>query len=241
MSTTIDKEESLFLRDVSKHELMVEIVQGVHRSLLFRNPRSCNHYFRITTWPGHLCISGDMGTYVFERTEDMLSFFRMDNSDFNYSPSKQLNVNPGYWKEKLVSEDKQVPSTKFSAELFNQFVKEEFDSYCYGRLLAQEDIDACWSAIGDGLLDPASDEDARERITQSYWANGELQESFNDYLGSDLWERNWDDYSSHYLWCLRAIVWGIQQYDKFKDKKHPDHDYEIVTHDDYLNHPDFQR
>ena len=28
----------------------------------------------------------------------------------------------------------------------------------------------------------------------------------------DLRDEKWDDYTSHYLWSLQAIVWGIQQY-----------------------------
>lgn len=82
-----------FLEHVKKHSMAVELDNGVHRSLKFSRNNSSVFYFRITTWPGHLCISGDMGTYVFARLEDMFQFFRGDD----------LKINPGYWAEKLQS------------------------------------------------------------------------------------------------------------------------------------------
>lgn len=98
--------EKRFLDDVKDHQLTIENDGEVHRSLLFKCPGSSYYHFRLNTWPGHLCISGDMGTYVFARTHDMFDFFRMDDKDFNFSKDKQLNINTDYWAQKVRSEDK---------------------------------------------------------------------------------------------------------------------------------------
>jgi len=47
----------------------------VFRHLSFRHDRKIKDSFEITTWPYHLCISGDMGTFVFSETRDMFDLF----------------------------------------------------------------------------------------------------------------------------------------------------------------------
>ncbi len=34
-----------------------------------------------------------------------------------------------------------------------------------------------------------------------------------DFKLSDTWEISGREYTFHFLWCLHAIVWAIQQYD----------------------------
>jgi hypothetical protein len=80
-----------FAEDIKNHKLSVLTDNGVNRCLLFKRPDSSNYAFFITTWPGHLCISGDMGCTVFQRLQDMFEFFRGER------------VNLGYWAQKIVS------------------------------------------------------------------------------------------------------------------------------------------
>lgn len=82
-----------FLEHVKDHSMQFEQDNGVFRSIKFSRGNSSVFYFRINTWPGHLCISGDMGAYVFARLHDMFEFFRGD----------ELKINIGYWTEKLQS------------------------------------------------------------------------------------------------------------------------------------------
>jgi hypothetical protein len=71
--------EEVFLKDVEKHEMKVLLDNGLYRHLRFAatGQYSWNQWFEIITWPGKLAYSGDMGTYVFERIEDMFEFFRV--------------------------------------------------------------------------------------------------------------------------------------------------------------------
>ena len=68
----------LFLRDVQQHQIQVIRHDGVNRHIRFKRPGSMSYYFDLITWPGHLCYTGDMGTYVFRRMDDMFEFFRDD-------------------------------------------------------------------------------------------------------------------------------------------------------------------
>ena len=67
--------EEQFLKDVAGHEMTVLAdvdIPGVKgygpthsRCLRFaKKDQSWHQYFYITTWPGYLCINGDMGCFV---------------------------------------------------------------------------------------------------------------------------------------------------------------------------------
>lgn len=70
--------EKRFLGDVAKHQMTILRDDGVNRHVRFKQPNSSNMFFDLITWPGCLCYTGDMGTYVFRRLEDMFEFFRTD-------------------------------------------------------------------------------------------------------------------------------------------------------------------
>jgi hypothetical protein len=143
-----------FLDTVQKHKMQVLADFGNVRSLHFQKPENRNCYFQITTWPEHLCISGDMGTYVFSRLTDMFEFFRRD----------ELSVNIGYWHEKLVADSKFESAQKYSKQFFCDAADKEFEARPEGSCGVKE-------------------------------------------------------YTYHFEWCLFAIVWGIQQYDKLKSEE----------------------
>lgn len=83
-----------FMRDVATHEMTVFRDDGLYRHIRFRRPNTMRTHFDLITYPGYLCYSGDMGTYVFSRLDDMFEFFRTDR-----------DINPGYWSEKLQAVD----------------------------------------------------------------------------------------------------------------------------------------
>lgn len=207
--------EKTFLDDVKNHKLTIICDKKNTRHIRLKNPETNYYWFDITTWHGHLCISGDMGTYVFKRTEDMFCFFRMDKNDFNYNKNKTLQINSGYWHEKLVSDSTFEPSKQFSTELFEEYLKEELESYCESNNLCKDFKKSCWNTIEYELLEPETEQDARESIENASWAdyNDEEQSDFAEYLKDNIWEADFQDYTNHFIWCLYAIVWGINQYD----------------------------
>jgi hypothetical protein len=87
--------ESRFPDDIAQHQMKVKRNDGLYRHIYFGRPGTGNMSFSITTWPGYLAYTGDMGDYVFCRLDDMFQFFRTDRTP-NYS----------YWAEKVVAQDK---------------------------------------------------------------------------------------------------------------------------------------
>ena len=84
--------EAIFLRDVAEHEMIVVRDDGVHRHIRFKKPGTSCMHFDLITWPGYLCYTGDMGTYVFSRLTDMFEFFRTDREYMRLREGQTLRV-----------------------------------------------------------------------------------------------------------------------------------------------------
>lgn len=102
-------DEAEFLRTIGDHKMAVLFDNGLMRHLRFSNG-SFNRWFEIITWAGKLAISGDMGTFVFSRVEDMFTFFRGEREG-------SLKINPGYWAEKCIAQDRHGLKT-FDSDYF---------------------------------------------------------------------------------------------------------------------------
>lgn len=110
-----------FTRDIAKHEMLAMRDDGVNRHLRFKRPGTMFMHFDILTWPGYLCYMGDMGTFVFRRTTDMLEFFRAGKND------KPYRIDFRYWAEKVEAADKGDGLEAFSAEKFKAEVRDYFE------------------------------------------------------------------------------------------------------------------
>lgn len=184
-----------FLKDIENHSMEIHCDNGVHRHLTFSNNGSSVYRFHITTWPGYLAISGDMGTFVFARLHDMFSFFRGDE------------INLGYWSEKLTAHDKHSGHLQFSEAMFADAVRLDFEGWSFD---GDEDQTKAWGAITDewdGLLNCANNtHEAHEAAAK--WECPVTGQRFTDF-----WEHLLEDYSYHFVWCCYAIQHAVQQYD----------------------------
>lgn len=210
MKRECDEED--FLSDSKDHLMTVVKDDGVHRFIRFKKESSNTYWFDLITWPGFLCISGDYGTYVFSRLNDMFEFFRMDDNDFNKKKDKLLNINPSYWGEKLEATDR-GGYINFDSDVFAERVKEYFDNHMAEDIEDDDLKNELWESIEDQVISNSYDCGHRAydavynfRFTSS---DGEKFE-FIDFFDSGSTET----YSFHYLWCLYAIVWGIKKYDE---------------------------
>lgn len=202
-----------FLENVKDHEVTIICDNGEIKSIIVKNPKDYIHNFTITSWKDHLCISGDMGTYVFNRENtDMFSFFRTEIG-------QELSINPDYWHEKLVADSCYKPSQEYSDELLVECLYEELEYYC-------EDNDLCENAkqsikyhIKDYFFRVKDWDQAIYLIKTKDWVeykDSEELDAFAECLADDC-EISQQDVNSHsywYIWCLYAIVWTINQYDK---------------------------
>lgn len=188
--------EQSFLKDVAGHRMTILRDDGVYRHIRFKKPDSGDMYFDLMTWPGWLCYSGDMGTYVFQRLPDMFEFFRTDR----WRPHRGwgiLYINLGYWSEKIQASDRDGVK-RYSAEKFKAVVADWLD----GAEASQEVRDA----VAEEVLSCADDGEYRARMA----ANDFEREGFRF---TDFWEADLTEYTYRFVWCCYAIAWGVQQYD----------------------------
>lgn len=185
-----------FLADVANHKMTVLVNAGLYRHLRFRRADDNFHmWFEVVTWPDCLAIRGDIGRWSFSRVEDMFTFFR------SAMESKELKINASYWHEKVESESRfGGPARKFNEEYFRKNVIDALDGYGLKKKRKTEIILAMDEEVftGDNEMDIRSNLDRFK---------------CGDFSFHDSWEVHGEDYTYHYLWCLYAIVWAIQQYD----------------------------
>lgn len=212
--TAIPKDctEQRFLSDVASHEIHVLHDDGVHRHIRFKRPQTRCYSFDLITWPGYLCYTGDMGTFVFERLEDMFEFFRTDRVHSNARGDTRFAINPSYWGGKLQAIDCQDGYKNFSMEAFAAAVKDDFDIYTESEEgLSQKDKDDLWSDVLGTVLYAEDKCSAVEAIRR--FRHHEHGDIFTDF------EHDTSEYSLRFIWCCYALAWGIQKYDETKIQK----------------------
>lgn len=201
----LDKAKAEFLRDADQHEMLIKQDDGVFRHIRFSQGGSSVYHFDITTWPGYLCISGDMGCFVFARTTDMFTFFRGDH------------INPSYWAEKLQATNNRSGHRRFSFDLLREAVAADFEGWDFAD---DEQKAAAWKAITDdwdGLFYNADGSDMQHAVSEVMdWKCPVTGQKFEDF-----WEHDLEDYTHHFMWCCNAIQWAIQQYDARADARVP--------------------
>ena len=143
--------EVQFLKDVSKHQMIVLRDDGISRHIRFKQPNTGNRYFDLITWDGCLCYNGDMGTFVFSRIPDMFEFFRQDRSQV-LRDGKTLAINLGYWGEKLQSISRFGGYEEFDGDKFKQVINEYRIQWMRDMKDAddsKEDRRELWEAVDD--------------------------------------------------------------------------------------------
>ena len=185
-----------FLKDAAGHRMTVKLDNGIYRHLVFKSPKdSWNMWFEVVTWPGCLCLHGDMGTWTFSRVEDMFTFFREDD----------LKINPGYWSEKL-----QAGTGCEGMEMSKEFDAEEFKTRVLEMLGQHFDV-------AEDTLKEAT-EALEEAWEYTHEGEHELREAvyefrFGAFQFDPMYIPQGKVWSYHFLWSCYAVVWAIQQYD----------------------------
>lgn len=209
-----DCTEASFLKDVAKHELIVLREDGVNRHLRFKQPGTTSYYFDLITWPGCLCLTGDMGTYVFTRLEDMIEFFRTDRE---HGTGQGLKINRSYWAEKLIAVNSNCgrdgSAFEFSPEKFQRRVKEQLVSWWRDEGLTREQRCELREEVEHQVLNRCDDGEVRARDALDEF---ECEIDGSTFRFRDAWEWGLTDYTYHFTWCCYALAWGVLLYDRFK-------------------------
>ncbi|WP_447877544.1 hypothetical protein [Serratia fonticola] len=201
-----------FKHDTRNHSMSVENDNGVFRHLHFSRSNSSFYHFTLTTWPGHLCIGGDMGTYVFRRVHDMFNFFRMDHRCYQHGDDPVINT--GYWAEKLQTGGghRREVYTEWSSDAFEAQVQELHDQWLddFDPDDYEGDAETVKARVKEEI------DELKSNGEDEWSAVAALRDFYCEHISmDDFWESgNCRITSFHYLWCLYAIVWGIQLYDR---------------------------
>lgn len=213
--------EERFLRDVAKHEMTVIRDDGVHRHIRFKQPDSSNMFFDLVTWPGFLCYSGDMGTYVFQRTQDMFGFFRKNG--------RLDGINRRYWAEKIEAADN-TGVTRHSHDEFMRQINDWVDWHAEGNKPGDDEPEqlALWAEayaelraeVESEVLSADSNEVRCFDAANDFEHAGDAWQAFHGpdakFEFTDFWEVDTKEYTPRFLWCCYALAWGIEQYDAAK-------------------------
>lgn len=190
----ISDPKARFVEDVANHQMTVLLDQGLYRHLRFKAPGTSFGWFELITLPGLLTINGDMGTFSFSRLEDMFDFFRRSDG----------GINAHYWTQKCTAYSD--PVREYSPSIFKQVITEAVTDQLDDEGRDDATRRAAMTTLQEEVLLHASagEEEARAAL-----------DGFDhDILAfSDTWEYDFRDYSFRYLWCLHAIVHGINQYE----------------------------
>jgi len=190
-----------FFEDTADHKMEVIRDDGVHRHLRFKKPGTLCYYFDVITWPGYLCYTGDMGTYVFQRLNDMLQFFRRSEDQYRYQ------IDFGYWAEKLEASDRVSGYEEFSKEVFAENVKYDFEQYTEDAEDWPDERKArVWQELEDVVKYVESEAEAWD-LVYKFESDGFR---FTD------WEYTSREYTYRFLWCCYALAWAVSVYDKSK-------------------------
>ncbi|QJD98625.1 hypothetical protein HH212_00030 [Massilia forsythiae] len=230
-----------FLRDVGSHVMTILRDDGLNRHVRFKRPDTSCYYFDLITWPGYLCYTGDMGTFVFKRIEDMFEFFGHDRA-YHASRGRALAINLGYWGEKLVAVDANGANSGRKAK--------EFDQDKFTRVINEYRVQWMRRGKDEGTLDKDQRRELWEQVQsevldrvedgEHYATTAAYEFSYrNDPYSAaprgpswhfeELFEHDFTEYTGAFTWCCYALAWGIQKYDEAKAGAAPAESSEVLS------------
>jgi hypothetical protein len=198
----------MFALDTARHTMTVRHDDGLYRHLSFRAPDTGLYWFDLVTWPGCLAFHGDMGTYVFARTADMIDFFA--------GPG---DINPGYWAEKVRPSQHDVTLRAYDPDRARAHAADLFREYAdtHGWPLAA--VRDLWAALVTDVFEGEGfDYDerlARDALTNFGWHPTVEERGLAPLPGfgfSDVWEWDLTDFKHSFLYACFAVRHGVNRY-----------------------------
>ena len=218
MTRTTQQAQARFFKDTEHHELQILRDDGVYRHIRLKVPGTTCMHFDLITWPGYLCYTGDMGTYVLTRLSDMFEFFRKKRrADGTFS------IDFRYWAEKCESEGARGDGvSEFDPDAFKREITRQRRRLFvgHGEHMDADERREFW----DSLEEVKNSADEGEHRTFSSVMDWSFLIKKRDRWGHDpkwifLCTEDFPDckaYTHRFLWCCHAMAWGIEQYDLSK-------------------------
>lgn len=185
-----------FLADVKDHVMEIIRDDGLCRHIRFKRPGSYCMHFDLVTWRGHLCYTGDMGTYVFSRLDDMFEFFRGGERNIDYS----------YWAQKVLAQDKSDGIESWDENTFVEQVTQRVNDDVEAGYIEPDDAGALLAALKDEVFYAAGDGQHFANAALYQFEHKGWRFEFDGWSPGTVW-------AHRFLWCCCAISWGITKYD----------------------------
>lgn len=232
-----------FTADTEGHELTILHDDGPYKHLLFKTPGESFYWYELIFWPGMMTMSGDMGTWSFRPygNTDVMGWFRA-NPDRALRKDDGYKINPDYWTQKLEAGHLRghKVAKQYDPALLGQHLIERVRESAEGDGIPQLVIDAAIERLranltsGFGEFDGSPVDEHNDREAAFHYHDevhffdetdegGDVEvleeakrfcETFEVSFDWDtVYDCSFDRYDNHYLWCLHAIVAGIEQYD----------------------------
>lgn len=189
----MDRNEAMvkerFANDVKDHVVTVKHLDGLYRHYRCQKPGTWNMGFDVVTWPGSLCYTGDMGEFLFQRTDDMIKFMAPGIKECSYLASKCVAG-----KDEI---------KEWSGERFREVLAE--------RLKDSAGDDGEFTVVRRGGRVKEKVIDKIREIEMEYSNYESRFDAEKAMYESGLWDGcdmpSCEEYTLRFLWCLYAIEW----------------------------------
>jgi hypothetical protein len=174
------------------HQITELSRNGVFRSWRCGRPDRGVYAFMITTTPGCLIITGDIGDLIVERMYDMLPWCRRSVDSTSYFASKVPSA---------------IPTKEFSEQKCREWIQEQIAEIGGREWMNYVRDEASRHRLLEVLDDAMGDLNSGEHGDQHmYTATSEV------WQGND--PPNFMDWNSNFLWCRDAIRWFVTHHDE---------------------------
>lgn len=172
-------------REFAKHQITELSRNGVFRTWKCATPGTWAHGFLITTIPGSLIVTGDLGELIVSRTYDMLPWARRAVRDLHYFASKT---------------SQNFKTREFSHDAFEDW---KADTLSELRKNAYDNPGTEAETHYDRFRESYEDFEAEN------YGHDELLREFQGWYDDPP---DWCCYSSAFLWIVEAVRWFVENH-----------------------------
>lgn len=180
----IDQIHEFAVKNFANHKIEQRLNHGMFRSWRCKAEGTWVHGFDITTMPGTLVITGDIGELIVQRSEDMISWASGSIHSIDY------------FAEKV---PRSMETGEFCVEVAKEFLSELRQDLKRDRELDDETKEKIAELMqildGDEIAD----------FPTELYLSGLID-------GCDM--PNLKNYTSNFLWCREALIWFLENLDK---------------------------
>lgn len=172
----------------SDHVIELKFSNGLYRHWRCGRPDgSFTHSFNVVTWPGWMAVTGDMGSLMLSRIDDMVQFVRGHIESIDY------------FAEKVTQE---IPVKEFSPKKMIHVIQEKIDEIMEH---SSDDDNDDQKGEDKEMIDRL--EALQRRLDDGDISECEASGEWMDITGDT--DPSFRDFTSNFLWVREALIWFV--------------------------------